>query len=107
MEDVDTLTCTLEEGEDHTHTERCYGTWELICGKEEHTHTEECMLVDEEEPVGNGEDSSEPVGYADDGETMQMLYAARQDSDHFVTYHKDITSLLSSVEIYNSNNELV
>ena len=36
MEDVDTLTCTLEESEEHTHSDRCYGTWELICGKEEH-----------------------------------------------------------------------
>ena len=43
MEDVDTLTCTLEEGEDHTHSDRCYGTWELICGKEEHIHGNDCM----------------------------------------------------------------
>lgn len=42
LEDVDTLTCGLEEDESHTHTDRCYGTWVLVCGKEEHTHNEEC-----------------------------------------------------------------
>ena len=34
----DALTCTLPEDETHTHSLICYGTWELICGKEEHTH---------------------------------------------------------------------
>lgn len=33
-----TLTCTLEENEDHAHTFLCYGNWELICELEEHTH---------------------------------------------------------------------
>lgn len=40
--DTEALTCTLPEGEDHQHTARCYGTWELTCGMEEHTHTLEC-----------------------------------------------------------------
>lgn len=40
--DTEALTCTLPEGEDHQHTARCHGTWELTCGKEEHTHTLAC-----------------------------------------------------------------
>lgn len=40
--DTETLTCTLPEDENHTHTARCYGTWELTCGKEAHTHTLAC-----------------------------------------------------------------
>lgn len=40
--DTKALTCTLPEDENHTHTARCYGTWELTCGKEEHTHTLAC-----------------------------------------------------------------
>lgn len=42
ISDADTLTCTLPEDENHTHTDRCYGTWELVCDKEEHVHSEEC-----------------------------------------------------------------
>lgn len=40
--DTTVLTCTLPEDENHTHTERCYGQWELTCGMEEHTHTLAC-----------------------------------------------------------------
>lgn len=40
--DTEALTCTLPEDENHTHTARCYGTWELTCGKEEHTHGPGC-----------------------------------------------------------------
>lgn len=36
------LTCHLEEGEGHRHTELCYGTWLLVCEQEEHTHTAAC-----------------------------------------------------------------
>lgn len=39
----DTLTCTLPEDENHTHSAICYGTWELICGKAEHTHDLLCQ----------------------------------------------------------------
>lgn len=105
MEDVDTLTCTLEEGEDHTHTERYYGTWELICGKEEHSHTEECMLVDEEEPVGNGEDSSEPVGYVYYGNQRMMFMAPRSDGE--ITYYLNIEDLLTRIQIVNSSGDPV
>ena len=62
--DVDTLTCTLTEGcydetqqlicpevENHIHGTLCYGTWELICGKEEHSHTELCRALSEEEQI--------------------------------------------------------
>lgn len=41
--DTETLTCGQEEGENHTHTARCYGAWVLNCGLEEHSHTEECV----------------------------------------------------------------
>lgn len=37
------LTCTLTEGEDHTHEFLCYGSWELTCTKEEHTHDLGCF----------------------------------------------------------------
>lgn len=41
--DTESLTCTLPEDENHTHTALCYGTWELTCGMEEHTHTSACF----------------------------------------------------------------
>lgn len=34
------LTC---EDATHDHTQRCYGTWELTCGKEEHAHDLACF----------------------------------------------------------------
>ena len=37
--DTETLTCT---DENHVHTPRCYGQWELTCGMEEHTHGPDC-----------------------------------------------------------------
>lgn len=43
--DAGTLTCPLPEDEDHTHTDLCYGTWELTCGLEEHTHTPACPVI--------------------------------------------------------------
>ena len=41
--DTESLTCTLPEDENHTHTALCHGTWELTCGMEEHTHTSACF----------------------------------------------------------------
>lgn len=40
--DSDALTCTDTDA-DHVHSERCYGTWVLTCGREEHTHTGACF----------------------------------------------------------------
>lgn len=40
--DTTALTCTRPEDETHTHSERCYGIWELTCGLEEHTHSLSC-----------------------------------------------------------------
>ena len=40
--DLDALTCTDTDA-DHVHSERCYGTWVLTCGREEHTHTGACF----------------------------------------------------------------
>lgn len=45
--DMENLTCTLSEDENHTHTFLCYGTWELTCDKEEHIHTKECGIEEE------------------------------------------------------------
>ncbi len=36
------LTCTLEEGVSHSHSELCYGIWELRCEQEEHIHNIAC-----------------------------------------------------------------
>ncbi len=36
------LTCTLEEGVTHSHSELCYGTWETVCELEEHIHKIGC-----------------------------------------------------------------
>ena len=36
------LTCTLEEDVHHSHTELCYGIWELSCEQEEHIHSIAC-----------------------------------------------------------------
>lgn len=36
-----TLHCT----ENHEHTARCYGTWELVCTLEEHTHADACQAA--------------------------------------------------------------
>ena len=47
--DTQALTCTLPEGENHTHTALCYGTWELTCGMEEHTHSEACQSAEKAE----------------------------------------------------------
>lgn len=41
------LTCTIPEGEGHTHTAACYGDWELVCGLPEHTHTADCCKIPE------------------------------------------------------------
>lgn len=43
--DAGTLTCPLPEDENHTHTDLCYGTWELTCGLEEHAHTPACPVI--------------------------------------------------------------
>ncbi len=62
--DAKELTCTPEETPGHTHTALCYGTWELICGKEEHTHTEVCRQETAEatyEIALTGEEVSPPV----------------------------------------------
>lgn len=53
--DTDTLTCTLPEDENHTHNQRCYGTWELTCGMEEHTHSEACQEEKKETETSSGE----------------------------------------------------
>ncbi len=37
------LTCVFPEDENHTHVNTCYGTWQLICGRETHTHDLRCM----------------------------------------------------------------
>lgn len=37
------LICTEPVAQVHTHSAICYGTWELICGKEEHTHDLVCQ----------------------------------------------------------------
>ena len=37
------LTCTLEEGESHTHDFLCYGTWKLVCTQEVHSHALACF----------------------------------------------------------------
>ena len=49
------LTCT-DTSKEHTHTPRCYGTWELVCGMEEHTHGEACKATNPEEPVFCGKE---------------------------------------------------
>lgn len=36
------LTCKLEEGDDHSHSALCYGTWQLVCEIKEHTHWLAC-----------------------------------------------------------------
>lgn len=44
--DTETLTCT---DENHVHTPRCYGQWELTCGMEEHTHGPDCTQPEDAE----------------------------------------------------------
>ena len=41
------LICLMEESSGHQHTQRCYGSWELICQQQEHIHTEECTDSEE------------------------------------------------------------
>ena len=48
---TDTLTCTLEESEGHTHSEGCCTLEE----SEEHTHTEECITIPESEGHTHGD----------------------------------------------------
>ena len=62
------LSCGLEEGEEHTHTDECY-TLELICTQEEHTHTDECYAADDadESDEGNEEYAYSITGTSEDG----------------------------------------
>ena len=66
--DTETLTCT---DENHVHTPRCYGQWELTCGMEEHTHgpdctqpedTEETQATEETEAADETAPESVPTG---------------------------------------------
>ena len=41
------LICQLEETAGHQHTDRCYGTWELVCRIPEHTHGDACVSAAE------------------------------------------------------------
>lgn len=133
-EDVDVLTCGLEENEHHTHTDRCYGTWLLSCGQEEHIHNEECMPEPEviyycgqEEHIhseictdeagdlicGLEEHSHSTacaalpgaIGYAY-RDTMRMMFSAPRTEDS-KTYHTDIAPLLYGIRIVDSQNNLV
>lgn len=58
--DTETLTCTLPEDENHTHSALCYGTWELSCGLEEHTHSEKCIAAEETDKTEVAEETTEP-----------------------------------------------
>ncbi len=49
------LTCTLEESVSHSHTELCYGIWELRCEQEEHIHSIACY-TDPEADLEQAED---------------------------------------------------
>ena len=66
--DTETLTCT---DENHVHTPRCYGQWELTCGMEEHTHgpdctqpedTKETQATEETEAAGETAPEGVPTG---------------------------------------------
>ena len=66
--DTETLTCT---DENHVHTPRCYGQWELTCGMEEHTHgpdctqpedTKETQATEETEAAGETVPEGVPTG---------------------------------------------
>lgn len=60
--DNEVLTCTITD-ENHTHGPLCYGTWNLVCGKEEHRRGED----DHEDPASAGDDlSSDLPGEAED-----------------------------------------
>ena len=58
--DTETLTCTLPEDENHTHSALCYGTWKLSCGIEEHTHSEKCIAAEETDKTEVAEETTEP-----------------------------------------------
>ena len=93
MENMGTITCGLEESEDHSHSDLCYGTWELICDKEEHTHITDC------------EGFSGPVGYAYHGTTAMKFTVPRVEDSK--TYHSDIAPLFTGIQIIDSKNNLV
>lgn len=76
--DTETLTCT---DENHVHTPRCYGQWELTCGMEEHTHgpdctqpetTEETQATEETEAAGE----TAPEGVPTDLPVLGTAYTA-------------------------------
>ena len=83
--DTETLTCT---DENHVHTPRCYGQWELTCGMEEHTHgpdctppeaTEETKATEETETTEETEaaDETAPEGVPSGLPVMGTAYAAQ------------------------------
>lgn len=74
-DDADTLTCGLEENENHTHTKLCYGTWTVICGIDEHIHTDKCYISTKKEK----ETEKETEAATEDGQTKSASEVSQEE----------------------------
>lgn len=94
--DTDTLTCTLPEDENHTHNQRCYGTWELTCEIEEHTHSEACQGETEltEEELARVEEVIALIDDLPSSEEVEATLSAFEEADDwdgYEAYYQEIS----------------
>ena len=95
--DTEVLTCTLPEDENHTHTARCYGTWELVCEFEEHTHSEECQSETEIDPLNEISALIEALPVPETVGKDISAYIISRDADGLNSYLEALNSLLDEV----------
>ena len=95
--DTEVLTCTLPEDENHTHTARCYGTWELVCEFEEHTHSEECQFDTEIDPLNEISALIEALPVPETVGENISAYIISRDTDGLNSYLESLNSLLNEI----------
>ena len=102
--DTEALTCTLPEGENHTHTALCYGTWELTCGLEEHTHSEACTsaeLTEEEQARVDAVIALiEALPTSEEVEETLVSYEEAGDEEGYETYFLEVSQQGRTVYAY-------
>ena len=102
--DTQALTCTLPEGENHTHTALCYGTWELTCGLEDHTHSEACTpteLTEEEQARVDAVIARiEALPASEEIEETAAAFDEAEDEEGYETYFLEVSQQAQAVYAY-------
>ena len=102
--DTEALTCTLPEGENHTHAALCYGTWEPTCGMEEHTHSEACTsagLTEEEQARVDAVIALiEALPTSEEVEETLVSYEEAGDEEGYETYFLEVSQQGRTVYAY-------